>query len=198
MADYFPLLKGYRLEYEYTGSEVEGTAKAVIDILSLGKKGDTTIARARLTVIVKGHITSCEYNIGRNAKGVTTENGIVVGGRKEFPLPIKPGRKWDEYPDANEIVSVKEKVTVPAGEFTKCMKVLTLLSGGDSGSAERWYAPGVGYIKEEYNAEDMQAEIKLTAIRTTPEDEIASRTRAVPKKNKGKKIKKPYKKIERL
>src|SRR3989339_703344 len=123
MADYFPLKRGMRLEYKYTSSEFDGVSKASIDILSVTEKGSSASADARMTVDIKGTPSSIDYKITRNTKGVITGDGIIAGGRKEFPNPPKKGMKWDEYPDANEIVSITEKVSVPGGKFTGCMKV---------------------------------------------------------------------------
>jgi hypothetical protein len=41
------------------------------------------------------------------------------------------------------------------------MKVTTKIGGGDAGSAERYYAPGIGLVYEEVRGEDVQETIKL-------------------------------------
>jgi len=52
---------------------------------------------------------------------------------------------------------------VPAGAYNGCLKITTRLSGGDAGSAERYYAPGVGLVYERINSEDRQETLKLTS-----------------------------------
>lgn len=163
MADYFPLKDSTRLEYSFESTEFEGKAKVYIDLFQISKKTDSTIAQAKMTFILRD-TTIDDYVITKSKKWMTTANGVIIGGRKEFPLPVKVGTKWDESPDSNEITSISEKVSVKAGKFEKCMKVVTQLSGGDSGKSIRYYAPGVGYILEKYLAEDKTCKIELVSV----------------------------------
>ena len=174
MSDYFPLKEKTRYEYKFTSTEFEGTARVFIDILSVGKKAAKTVAQARMIFELRDSHTT-EYTITRDAKWVTTADGVVIGGRREFPLPAKEGAKWDEYPDASEVVSLSDKVSIKAGKFAKCMKIVTMLAGGDSGKSVRYYAPGVGYILEEYNGEDKTCELELVAVCKVPEEKKKSR-----------------------
>lgn len=167
MADYFPLKENVRYEYRYKSTEFEGVAKVFIDILKVAKKAARTVAQARMTFELRDtHVT--EYTITRDAKWLTTADGVIIGGRREFPLPPREGAKWAEHPDANEIVSLSDKVSIKAGKFDKCMKVVSQLSGGDSGKAVRYYAPGTGYILEEYSAEDKTCELELVSVGKVP------------------------------
>ncbi len=174
MADYFPLKDQTRYEYVFTSTEFEGAAKVYIDILSVGKKAAKTVAQARMIFELRDTHTT-NYVITRDAKWLTTADGVVIGGRREFPLPVKEGAKWDEYPDASEVVSLSDKVSIKAGKFAKCMKIVTRLAGGDSGKSVRYYAPGVGYILEEYNGEDKTCELELVAVTKVPEEKKKSR-----------------------
>jgi len=176
MADYFPLKDQTRFEYKFTSTEFEGTARVFIDILEVKKKAAKLVAQARMIFELRDSHTT-EYTITRDAKWLTTADGVIVGGRREFPLPPKEGAKWDESPDASEIVSLSDKVSIKAGKFANCMKIVTMLAGGDAGKSVRYYAPGVGYILEEYNGEDKTCELELVAVSKVPEE----------KKKKGKK-----------
>ena len=167
--DYFPLKEKTRFEYKFTSTEFEGVAKVCIDILSVGKKANKTVAQARMIFELRDSHTT-EYIITRDAKWLTTADGVMTGGRREFPLPPKEGAKWDEYPDNSEVVSLSDKVSIKAGKFAKCMKVVTLLAGGDGGKSVRYYAPGVGYVLEDYNGEDKTCELELVAITKVPEE----------------------------
>lgn len=169
MADYFPLKEQTRYEYKFTSTEFEGTAKVYIDILSVSKKAAKTVAQARMIFELRDSHTT-EYTITRDAKWLTTADGVMIGGRREFPLPVKEGAKWDEHPDSSEVVSLSDKVSIKAGKFAKCMKVVTMLAGGDSGKSVRYYAPGVGYILEDYNGEDKTCELELVAVTKVPEE----------------------------
>ncbi|GAB4030343.1 MAG: hypothetical protein Fur0012_06140 [Elusimicrobiota bacterium] len=167
--DYFPLKENTRYEYSYKSSEFDGEARIFIDILKVLKKGARQTAEARMTFTLRDTSVT-KYTIKKDSKWVITGDGIVVGGRKEFPLPPKEGVKWDEYPDANEIVSLTDKLSIEAGKFSNCLKVLTRIAGGDAGTAVRYYAPGVGYVFEDYSAEDKTCKVELLAITKVPEE----------------------------
>jgi len=79
----------------------------------------------------------------------------VNGARFGMLLPGKP-RVGDRYQqemapkvalDRAEVVSITEKVQVPAGAFTHCLKTRES-SGLESGVEEKLYAPGVGLLKD--------------------------------------------------
>jgi hypothetical protein len=176
MADYFPLKDQTRFEYKFTSTEFEGTARVFIDILEVKKKAAKLVASARMIFELRDSHTT-EYTITRDAKWLTTADGVIVGGRREFPLPPKEGAKWDESPDASEVISLSDKVSIKAGKFANCMKIVTMLAGGDAGKSVRYYAPGVGYILEEYSGEDKTCELELVSVSKVPEE----------KKKKGKK-----------
>lgn len=168
-ADYFPLKEKTRYEYKFTSTEFEGSAKICIDILSVAKKAAKTVAQARMIFELRDSHTT-EYVITRDAKWLTTADGVITGGRREFPMAAKEGAKWEEYPDSSEIISLSDKVSIKAGKFAKCMKIVTMLAGGDAGKSVRYYAPGTGYILEEYNGEDKTCELELVAISKVPEE----------------------------
>lgn len=169
MAEYFPLKEKTRYEYKFTSTEFEGIARVFIDILTVKKKAAKTVAEARMIFELRDSHTT-QYLITRDAKWFTTADGVIIGGRREYPLPPKEGAKWEEYPDSSEVVSLSDKVSIKAGKYAKCMKIVTMLGGGDAGKSVRYYAPGVGYILEEYNGEDKTCELELVAISKVPEE----------------------------
>jgi len=173
-ADYFPLKEKTRYEYKFTSSEFEGTAKIFIDILEVKKKAGKALAQARMIFELRDSHTT-QYTVTRDAKWLTTTDGVITGGRREFPLPVKEGAKWTEAPDSCEVISLSDKVSIKAGKFAKCMKIVTMLAGGDAGKSVRYYAPGTGLVLEEYSGEDKTCELELVAVCAVPED---------PKKNK--------------
>ena len=169
--DYFPLKERTRYEYEFKSSEFDGVAKVYIDILKVKKKGNTTTAFARMRFVLRDENIT-EFKIKKDLKWVITTDGIVIGGRKEFPLPPKEGSRWNEYSDYNEIVSMTDKVSIKAGRFENCLKVVTRIAGGDAGVGIRYYAPNVGYILEDYKAEDRISYVELVSVSEVPENEI--------------------------
>jgi hypothetical protein len=169
MTDYFPLKEKTRFEYKFTSTEFEGTARVFIDILEVKKKAGKLVAQARMIFELRDSHTT-QYSITRDAKWLTTADGVIIGGRREFPLPAKEGAKWSEHPDSSEVVSLSDKVSIKAGMFAMCIKIVTLLAGGDAGKSVRYYAPGVGYILEEYSGEDKTCELELLAVSKVPEE----------------------------
>ena len=173
-AEYFPLKENTRFEYKYRSTEFEGIAKVFIDIVKVGKKSGKTVAQVEMIFELRDTHTD-EYTITKDAKWLTTADGVMVGGRREFPLPPKEGFIWNESPDANEIVSMSDKVSIKAGKFQNCMKIVTRLAGGDAGKAVRYYAPGVGYILEEYTGEDKTCELELVSVGKIPPPPVKKR-----------------------
>jgi len=166
-AEYFPLKEKTRFAYKYKSTEFEGIAKVFIDIVKVVKKPGKIVAQAEMIFELRDTHTD-EYTITRDAKWLTTADGVMVGGRREFPLPPKEGFSWSEYPDVNEIVSMSDKVSIKAGKFKNCMKIVTKLSGGDAGKSVRYYAPGVGCILEEYIGGDKTCELELISVGKIP------------------------------
>ena len=165
-AEYFPLKEGTRLEYMYKSTEFSGVAKVFIDILKVAKKPGKTVAQAEMIFELRDTHTD-EYTITSDAKWLTTADGVMVGGRREFPVPPKEGAVWKEDPDISEIVSMSDKVSIKAGKYSDCMKIVTRLAG-DAGKSVRYYAPGVGCILEEYSGEDKTCELELVSVGKIP------------------------------
>lgn len=77
------------------------------------------------------------------------------GARFGLFIPAKPrigDRFYQEFApkvamDRAEIVSLTEKVQVPAGTFKNCLRTKES-SGIERGSESKWYAPGVGLIRD--------------------------------------------------
>lgn len=170
MRDYFPLNPMTRYEYDFKSTEFEGIAKVYIDIINVTKNNKSIVANARMIFKLRDeHVT--EFKIKKDNRWVISTNGIVVGGRKEIPVKPKEGFKWDEYPDQNEIVSMTDKLVIKGGKFKNVLKVLTRIAGGDAGMATRYYAPGVGYVMEVYDAEDKNCFVEFVSLsKLKPED----------------------------
>ena len=80
----------------------------------------------------------------------------VGGARFGLIMPAKPkvgDKHYQELApkaamDRAEVLSVTEKVKVPAGTFENCLHVRES-SPLDRGVGDKWYAPGVGLLKDE-------------------------------------------------
>ena len=86
---------------------------------------------------------------------------VRVEGVVEFPLPPVVGASWTAGGDSLRIASDRATVSTPAGRFTDCLKVEVLLAGGDAGSAERFYAPGLGLVRESISEEGEPSDKRL-------------------------------------
>ncbi|MBI4422627.1 MAG: hypothetical protein HY554_02805 [Elusimicrobia bacterium] len=167
--DYFPLMEGYTLRYHHTSTEFEGTETVEIEFKDVEAFRNDAQATATLTRSRMGAPAKQEaYPVRKSAKQVTAAGGVLGFSRMEFPLPPVPGKKWTESPNAHEIAATDAAIEVPAGKFLRCLRVNTYIAGGDGGSAIRYYAPGVGYVYEEYSDENWGARVRLIGFATPP------------------------------
>lgn len=92
-----------------------------------------------------------------NGKVVSHEGSWLLGRDTPVPgimMPAHPkvGDKFKsedvskEISELDEVISVSETVTVPAGTFTNCVKIKELLADGTT--EFKFYAPGVGVVRE--------------------------------------------------
>lgn len=138
--DYFPLAVGRILEYEAENASGFGAVK--IEVLSVETKGGRTTARCRRTTKWGDEPEkAAEFVVVKDAKEVRS------GASTEFVFPLELGRTWNRRPNSYVIEALDAEVETPAGLFKNCLKVAYLIAGGDAGSGERDYAPGVGLVK---------------------------------------------------
>jgi hypothetical protein len=60
----------------------------------------------------------------------------------KFKSEDAPPITWEQ----DEVISLSETVTVPAGTFQNCIKIKEIASDGDT--EYKLYAPGVGVVRE--------------------------------------------------
>ena len=80
------------------------------------------------------------------------------------PMPSEPYRRAYRFgvaEDMGQIAALGESVTVPAGTFTDCTRTLewSLL---EPGSGKKWYARGVGVVREESTAGEVTELLSIT------------------------------------
>lgn len=157
--DWFPLEPGLELLYERRG-DGEERAELLIELLSVSRRGDELSAKGRRTLSGPGRPPRRgEFVVERRADGMYLDGGLL------FPLPPVPGREWDARPDRLFVESLDAEIAVPAGRFAGCLKVGLLIAGGDAGSGERFYAPGVGLVRSYYGDEASPYELSLLSHR---------------------------------
>jgi len=127
-------------------------AEDTLDWLAQDKQGTVWyFGEATKEISPGGHVsTQVSWEAGVNG----AQPGIIM------PAQPKPGEPYrQEYghgvaEDMGQIVATGETVTVPAGTYTDCVKTKewSLL---ESGNEHKWYAKGVGCIKELSTAGDV-------------------------------------------
>lgn len=79
--------------------------------------------------------------------------------------PLTPGAGWQDDRRRREVVSTDDTLTVPAGTYTKVLKIKsTPLKDHSSYSVTEYYAPGVGLVAREYAAQDFTISSHLKAF----------------------------------
>lgn len=153
--DYYPLEEGRVLAY--ASEDADGVLTIKDETIAVTEQGGKTVATVRKTVAAPGQPPEV-----KERKVTRDETGVYCYGEKELPLPAARGAAWDIPPRRYEIASLTQTVTVPAGTFRDCLRVTYLIAGGDGGSGELDYAPGVGLIRHWCNDEGEPFEILLT------------------------------------
>ena len=155
MKDYFPLVEGIVLEYRTKSASGAGGYR--FEVVSAASEGGATRAHCRRTPLAGGE--PADLTALRN------ERGVYLGQALELPLPLEAGREWSRGAQAYRVASLDAVKTVPAGTFRGCLRVAYLIAGGDGGSGEKFYAPGVGLVSDLCAAEDETSETVLARAR---------------------------------
>ena len=138
MADYYPVEAGRVWVYET--ETTRGRRRVREEILSAVREGGTLRVRGRS--VIEGRAEGREFEVVEDASSVRVD-GVV-----ELPEPPVLGAAWEAAGDSCRIAALDAFVEVPGGRFRGCLRVAYLISGGDAGSGERYYAPGVGLVRE--------------------------------------------------
>lgn len=77
----------------------------------------------------------------------TQKMGVAMPAHPRVGQKFKSEAVGKITTENDTVVSLTEKVTVRAGKFDKCMKIKETHSDGET--EEKYYAPGVGAVKEE-------------------------------------------------
>ena len=95
----------------------------------------------------------------------------------DIKLPMQVGTTWtkrwlydaeDEVPQTSQmtITSLTAEVATPAGVFTNCLQVEDVwLESSKPDIITRWYAPGVGQVREEHHVDTfLEDQVELTSF----------------------------------
>lgn len=76
----------------------------------------------------------------------TVVPGVIITAKPKVGEKFKSENVSQEINESDEIVSISETVKVPAGTFKNCVKIKETL--GDGKTELKYYAPGVGVVRE--------------------------------------------------
>ena len=93
--------------------------------------------------VIVGHGGAWRSGVDGAQAGVIMPGNPITGAR--YVNEIAPGIAQDQA----EILSVSEALDVPAGEFTAVLHTFETSPLEPGSSSEKWYARGVGYIKDD-------------------------------------------------
>ncbi len=154
--DYHPVEAGLRLEYQLRRAGGETTLS--LEYSDVRREGERVIARLKRTWRgPEGEESSVETVEKR-------PDGTYHAGRLVLPHPPVRGKSWDHPPRQYRLEGLDCKAEVPAGKYAGCARVSYLIAGGDAGSGERFYAPGVGLVYEACREEADPYETRLLRI----------------------------------
>lgn len=134
--------------YRYEGVDAAGDGPHTATITFSEVREENGALRAALTETPPRPTPSRRGCLMRRSAGELIE----VGGSPDLLLkaPIAVGTEWLGGVYEMRIKAVDAEVTVPAGTF-KCVQVVGRVE--DMGADGFWYAPGVGLVKAEREAE---------------------------------------------
>lgn len=144
--DYFPLIPGASLSYSLERAGARGSLR--LEILFARRRGRATLATGRRVTIWEGSAPRIDA-----VELVSGPGGARAGGAIEFKGPIALGTRWYDGADECWIDGFDGVAETPAGRFAGCLRVCYLIAGGDGGSGERLYAPGIGLARAEHRDE---------------------------------------------
>ena len=161
---YFSLEPGYQLVLENPAKKEVLTITVLEETKKIGAV-ETRIVEERETVdgketeVSRDYFAICKrtnsvYYFGEDAGGawIHGEKGARFGlimpgtlllGARHYQ-EIAPGAAMDRA----EVMSLSETVETPAGKFEKCLKVLETTPLEPDDKANKFYAPGVGLVRE--------------------------------------------------
>lgn len=148
---------GAALEYRLRRAQGEWVMR--LEVLEAREDAGVTRARLRRTW------TGPDAPGGGEETVEIRRDGVYRDGALELPLPAAAGARWALPPREYRVEAVGAPAVVPAGRFEGCARVSYLIAGGDAGSGEALYAPGVGLVHERCSDESDPYETVLTAVR---------------------------------
>jgi hypothetical protein len=151
--DYLPLSPGLRLEYEVRRA---GETRGLVVEHSAAPGGAVIVRRTWTAADGRAQTES--------SRAERRSDGVYFDGELTLPLPARPGAAWSRPPRSYRVDALDAAAETPAEKFSGCLRVGYLIAAGDGGCGERFYAPGIGLVRELCGDEADPFEVRLTAF----------------------------------
>ena len=169
VSNYFPLKADTTLRYTGEGNEY-ATKEVAIEYLKGGIAQLSTVngGTALVEIVVVGQ--GAVKKIFAKEESYWREEYIGQKQREEVILqqPLKLGNQWESNGKHYRISAINANVTVPYGTY-KCIKVV---EENGSGINTRYFAKGIGIVKEEYISGNNVVSTELTEVRNGPIEKL--------------------------
>lgn len=143
---YYPLTPGRTMAYRVSDPELPaGSGRALRTVRRADERDTGVYAEVEERVEAGGMETVRRYEV------LVSILGVREGTRWILKSPLEPGTAWEDEADAVEIRAVDDTVTVPAGTFEGCVRVV--YANEDTGGGAIWLREGVGVVKAEQYGE---------------------------------------------
>lgn len=167
MTSYFYTGQNTTWEYQGTGNEYASFTRKVLHrennlVQITDNNGGTIMAmvfRLSPEEIVKIY-AEAEFYDDRNILTAQPNRQEII-----LKSPLQVGAQWQDEIFKSEVISIDEKIEVPAGKYNDVVKIKrTSLKDKDSGENYEYYAKGVGLVMREYISGDFKVTSQLKAM----------------------------------
>lgn len=161
--DYAPFHRGGVYDYEYTSSGFNGSRTLRLEYGAFSA-GDSSVLVTR--TVFSGNIPQATaFRVYLTQSGIQAGGSPLAGPRLEMPSRLALNQAWDEGQDRSRVAAVNTSIKTAAGNYTGCVRIITRLAGGQGGTINRYYAPGVGLVAEQLLTTGKQEMISLVSYR---------------------------------
>ena len=160
---YAPFHRGGVYNYEYTSSGFAGSRTLRLEYGAFSAS-DSSVMVTR-TVFNNNGPQVTVFRVYLTRSGLQAGGSPLAGPRLEMPSQPALNQAWDEGQDRSRVAAVNTTIKTAAGNYTGCVRIITRLAGGQGGTTNRYYAPGVGLVAEQLLTTGKQEMISLVSYR---------------------------------
>jgi hypothetical protein len=153
---YFPVDQNLLWVYEGEGNEYASFTRRVMyrrdDLVQMAEDNGGTRMAMVFRVVPEG-VTKIfmipEFYTEKNLLAESANRADQV-----LKAPLQVGTVWQEDQNLREVLSIDERVIVPAGTFTNVLKIRVTAKSQSGDQLLEYYAPDVGLILREFTSEN--------------------------------------------